>query len=182
MKQCLKCGQEFPIKLEIDGKKRNLQRRKYCLYCSPYGQHNTKQLVQEKPTKNTNSSNQQHICRICQRLHTRRGRVCRSCSTKVRRYLAKQAAVKYLGGKCQRCGWSGSLPAYEFHHIEPSLKEFAIGNVSHRKWELIIKELDKCELLCANCHRIEHSDHNELVKQEASQYKGRLLNFLRGDS
>ncbi|MBW4618770.1 MAG: HNH endonuclease [Cyanosarcina radialis HA8281-LM2] len=164
-----------------------MQRRKYCLHCSPYGQHNTKQLVPKNRTlvrekQTNNSSDRQRICNVCQRLHTRRGRVCRSCSTKVRRYLAKQAAVKYLGGKCQRCGWSGSLPAYEFHHIDPSRKKFTIGNVSHRKWELIVKELDKCELLCANCHRIEHSDHNDLVKQEASQYKGRLFNFLRGDS
>lgn len=44
---------------------------------------------------------------------------------------------------------------------------------------MILQELDKCELLYANCHSVEHSDHSDLVKQEASRYKGRLLNFLR---
>lgn len=45
MPQCEKCGGYFPFLVEINGKKRNLKNRKYCLVCSPFGLHNTKNLV-----------------------------------------------------------------------------------------------------------------------------------------
>jgi formate-dependent nitrite reductase cytochrome c552 subunit len=46
----------------------------------------------------------------------------------------------------------------EFHHLEPSEKDFGIGSKGHtRSFEKIKLELDKCNLLCANCHREEHS-------------------------
>ena len=45
-----------------------------------------------------------------------------------------------------------SFAAMEFHHVNG--KDFSIGNIANRKWEVIKKELDKCELLCSNCHRL----------------------------
>lgn len=70
----------------------------------------------------------------------------------------KQKAVDYLGGKCQRCGYDRCLDALEFHHKDPSEKEFSPAYViMRRKWDIAKKELDKCELLCSNCHREEHS-------------------------
>ena len=51
MPLCRKCETPFPVKKEIDGKVRNLQNRKYCLTCSPFGSGNTKKL--EKPKKET---------------------------------------------------------------------------------------------------------------------------------
>ena len=170
MPTCLYCEKPFPVKIVIDGKQHNLQRRKYCLDCSPFGSRNTRKLVLAKQPPI------EHYCSICGRCTTaRRRRRCQSCCTKIRRYLAKSAAVQYLGGKCQRCGWEGALPAYEFHHLDPNSKVFAIGNVANRKWELIKQELDKCELLCSNCHRIEHSKHDQVLIAEAARYKGRLL-------
>ena len=72
-----------------------------------------------------------------------------SSSRKVERKLR---AVEYKGGKCQRCGYSAYYGALEFHHRDPSQKDFTIGHVN-RKWDNIVAELDKCDLLCANCHR-----------------------------
>ena len=171
---CLYCEKPFSVKSVIDGKERNLQRRKYCLECSAFGSRNTRRLVLDKKPPI------EYYCSICGRCTTaRKRRRCQSCNTKIRRYLAKLAAVEYLGGKCQRCGWKGLLPAYEFHHRDPSNKDFNIGNVANRKWEVILQELEKCELLCANCHRIEHSKHDQVLIAEAAKYKGRLLDIHR---
>jgi len=60
--------------------------------------------------------------------------------------------------KCERCGFKHPA-ALDFHHKDPSQKEFPInyGNFGKRSKEEIMKEIAKCEILCSNCHRIEHS-------------------------
>lgn len=83
---------------------------------------------------------------------------CRACAVEyvdVRRKLIKQKAVDYMGGKCSHCGYSKYVGALEFHHLDPKEKDFGIsGKVLG--WERIKKELEKCTLLCSNCHREEH--------------------------
>lgn len=69
-----------------------------------------------------------------------------------RRAIFKQCVVEYLGGKCATCGYSKCLAALHPHHKDPSQKRFTIGAAKCRRWALVRKELDKCELLCANCH------------------------------
>lgn len=71
-----------------------------------------------------------------------------------RRKKVKQLAVEYKGGLCQICNYSKCIDALEFHHIDPSLKGFGIGAKGYtRSWDKVRNELDKCVLLCANCHR-----------------------------
>lgn len=86
---------------------------------------------------------------------------CAPCQVKLRRYMLKAKAVDFKGGKCQRCGWSGSLCGYDFHHMDPSKKRFLINakTMTTHSWDKIVEELNNCELLCAICHRIEHSDY-----------------------
>jgi hypothetical protein len=68
----------------------------------------------------------------------------------------KVKLILYKGGKCQRCllkynGKNGTV--FQFHHRNPSKKSFGLANqLTNRKWTTIIKEVDKCDLLCANCH------------------------------
>ena len=70
----------------------------------------------------------------------------------------KLEAVKYLGGKCVRCGYNRNVAALVFHHPDPSQKEFAISAKGlTRSWEKVKLELDKCILLCANCHAEVHN-------------------------
>src|SRR5271166_3741002 len=96
-------------------------------------------------------------CRLCDRdLFTSRRKRCGYCNTKIRRIRAKRAAIAYLGGKCMRCDHTYHMAAMEFHHRDPSQKDFTIANVANKKWEVIKAELDKCDLLCSNCHRIHH--------------------------
>lgn len=104
-----------------------------------------------------------YYCRHCGK-HTgkKRGIRCNTCISRIRRYETKKKAVEYLGGKCVRCGYDKHLAALEFHHLEPTGKDFDFGNVKSKKWESIQYELDKCILLCSNCHRIEHSKYDTL--------------------
>lgn len=102
---------------------------------------------------------------------------CGSCNTRIRRYRTKKRGVEYLGGKCVRCNWSGNIAAFEFHHIDNN-KEFNIGSANNKSWDILKKELNKCELLCSNCHRIEHSKYNEddNFMNVVNNYKGRNMN------
>jgi 5-methylcytosine-specific restriction endonuclease McrA len=65
--------------------------------------------------------------------------------------------VEYLGGCCSACGYDKCLNALEFHHINPDEKEFSISKSSSLTLDAIKSELDKCVLLCSNCHREVHN-------------------------
>lgn len=79
-----------------------------------------------------------------------------------KRKIGKRKAIEYLGGKCEICGYCKCDSAFDFHHRDPSLKDKNIANIVHdNSWDKVTKELDKCMLLCANCHRELHSKLNE---------------------
>lgn len=61
------------------------------------------------------------------------------------------------GGKCSYCGYDKCLDALQFHHLDPTEKEFHLGQGRGKKLETIKAELDKCVLLCSNCHIEEHA-------------------------
>lgn len=71
------------------------------------------------------------------------------------RQRMKVQALEYKGFCCQRCGYRRCVNALDFHHIDPSKKEFQIA-AKICSWEKMKTELDKCLLLCANCHREFH--------------------------
>lgn len=64
----------------------------------------------------------------------------------------KARGVAYLGGECVCCGYSRCFASLQYHHVDPSKKEFTIGKKKSLKWESIRQELDKCILVCSNCH------------------------------
>lgn len=71
-----------------------------------------------------------------------------------RRRKVKALAIEYKGGSCQICGYNRYQGALELHHIDRTQKSFALGDKGYtRSWEKVKEELDKCILLCANCHR-----------------------------
>ena len=86
-------------------------------------------------------------------------KICTNNATKSRQRELKKEAVAYLGGKCLDCGCSGHPAIFDFHHLDSSLKEFTIGHSKLLSLEKIKYELDKCILLCANCHRIRHAKY-----------------------
>lgn len=71
-----------------------------------------------------------------------------------RRRKIKAMAITYKGGCCQICGYSKFQGALDLHHLNPKEKTFSIGEKGYtRSWERVRLELDKCMLVCANCHR-----------------------------
>lgn len=71
-----------------------------------------------------------------------------------RRRKVKAMAIEYKGGKCQVCGYSNYQGALDLHHTNSDEKSFSIGHKGYtRSWERVKSELDKCILVCANCHR-----------------------------
>jgi hypothetical protein len=92
-----------------------------------------------------------------------------------RRRRIREKAIDYKGRHCQICGYSKCPEALEFHHLESNGKEFGISDKGYtRSWKRIAAELDKCVLLCANCHREVHSGlqlPREIVVEKTGEFR-----------
>lgn len=74
-----------------------------------------------------------------------------------RRKKVREMAIKYKGEKCVLCGYNKCIQALEFHHIKNDGKDFGISAKGYTSsWKRVKEELDKCILVCANCHREIH--------------------------
>ena len=76
--------------------------------------------------------------------------------------LRRSKAKSYLGEECRYCGKDDTL---EFDHIDKSTKEYeiSVGIAQHIAWDKLVIELDKCQLLCHDCHK-EKSDKEQSVE------------------
>jgi len=75
-----------------------------------------------------------------------------------RRKKLKQMAVEHGGGGCQLCSYNKCTRALEFHHLDPAEKDFSLSATGTTKsWIRIKAEIEKCILVCANCHREIHA-------------------------
>ena len=87
---------------------------------------------------------------------------CKACtnSYSVNRWVQRKInAIQYKGDSCADCGISyPEFPyvIFDFHHLDPTEKDVDWTKLRLRAWESIKLELDKCVLLCSNCHRIRH--------------------------
>ena len=167
---CQSCGKSFPHYLKIDGKWKKFAGRSYCLECSPPGGGNRRKI---KNYTMIDGIEHKH-CKSCQiwkpltEFYTHVGKrgqlipaaACGICKRKENKDISqgfKQKAVAYKGGKCLDCGIIHPFYVYDFHHRDPKEKDFELS-LSFRKyaWADVCLELDKCDLLCANCHRTRH--------------------------
>lgn len=69
-----------------------------------------------------------------------------------RRQLERIRAIKLKSG-CMDCGYAEHPDALEFDHREGTVKHFEIAK-SMLKWSLLEAEMEKCDVVCANCHRV----------------------------
>jgi hypothetical protein len=80
----------------------------------------------------------------------------------------KLQAIEYYGGKCIRCGYSKCAAALSFHHRDRATKKYEPSWMIPRvslTWEEKYQELDKCDLVCLNCHHEIHEEERLALKQ-----------------
>lgn len=58
---------------------------------------------------------------------------------------------------CELCGYNKNIAALEFHHFEDEIKDYEISNMSSMSEKTLSTEIEKCALLCSNCHREYHN-------------------------
>jgi hypothetical protein len=138
-KKCLKCGEYIPRVITIDGKKRNLQKRKFCLICSPFGKHNTKKI---------------HLITNKEKINKR--------AWKKRKIRVINGVYSIVGTSCWVCNYDKGMhgqPIMDFHHVNKEKKCFGLSatNIVGMGWKKVWEEIQKCVLLCCRCHREYHA-------------------------
>ena len=152
MKECKKCQGEIQKYLWIEGTKKNLQNRKFCLTCSPWGQHNTRDL------SDLNKVHKYHVkCAECNREFNapqKRRAQCISCYFNAKKKKRINEVKEIVGCKCWFCEYDRTWNNLAFHHVNPDEK---VMNLTSREltgysWKKVLTELKKCVLCCHNCH------------------------------
>jgi 5-methylcytosine-specific restriction endonuclease McrA len=93
----------------------------------------------------------------------------------LRRKKIRSMALEYGGGKCVLCGYKTCIQALEFHHLDSKGKDFGVSAKGYtRSWDKVKKEIDKCALLCANCHRETHAGITQLSVVRRTEKQGEL--------
>ena len=79
--------------------------------------------------------------------------------------LRKLECIRIKGGCCKNCGYNSNSAVLQFHHRDPENKTFNLDSrkLSNTEWSSILSELDKCELLCSNCHIELHYPDKRMV-------------------
>lgn len=85
-------------------------------------------------------------------------------SQTMRSYVRKLALIEMSGGGCKECDYKKNIAALQFHHRDSNEKKFPLDarHLSNKKWELILEEHKKCDLLCGNCHSEHHHPEMEI--------------------
>jgi glutamate/tyrosine decarboxylase-like PLP-dependent enzyme len=103
-------------------------------------------------------------CNCCQRdikYKENQIKLCTNCKRKSKRLAYRISAANYKNNECEICGLKRNtlddLNIFDFHHKDRSTKSFELGDkIESKNWEVVKQELDKCMMLCANCHRKQH--------------------------
>ena len=169
MPTCDHCGVTFPNRMVIGGKVRVVSTRRFCLTCSPFGSRNTRSSLTARTSPHTKVCSRCRRERAIEEFYARRDRngvtpYCKACYQAIdrdRQQRIKAALVQTAGGKCTRCGYSRCLAALEFHHRDPTQKDPSLFRNKHRRARIddaVRAELEKCDLVCSNCHRELHAE------------------------
>lgn len=119
---------------------------------------------------------------------------CMQCArdkTNYSRWAQKIKAINYLGGKCIKCqNKFENISIYDFHHKENKIIEISQLIAKNKKFESFIDELNKCELLCANCHCELHDEEIKYIEmktynshymvQKRIEQKNKIIQLLGG--
>jgi ferredoxin-like protein FixX len=136
MKICIDCNQELELNLFPYDKSRN-RYLSVCKPCTSIRTQNYRKLNPKKWRKYDKNRNEN----------------------------VKSIINEWKEGGCVKCGET-RVWTLDAHHIDPSKKEYAIGDISHGPNKVRL-ELDKCVVLCSNCHR----DFHYLEKKDGINIK-----------
>ena len=103
-------------------------------------------------------------CYECSGESTRLDNETRKHQKTILRNNMKKQAVKLLGGKCCVCGYDRCIDALEFHHKNPSIKEFKLGAGNTMPWKEYNSEALECMLVSSNCHKEIHYKLGYIIK------------------
>lgn len=109
-------------------------------------------------SKELNGSKKLYCSRVCK--NTQSNQKFNSYKSQQQRGRKRKLnLIKMKGGCCELCGYSKNSAALQFHHEDPTKKEHGldIRKLSNSTWESCVSELEKCKLLCANCHLETHN-------------------------
>ena len=123
-------------------------------FCNAHYLRSRKGNDMEKPVQAKSNS----VCMECESKINNKGgwNRCSKHYKLARQKAIKTALVEALGGECASCNGKFPLEVYDFHHVGE--KDFNPSYViSNGSIESIVEEINKCVLLCANCHRIHHA-------------------------
>ena len=109
------------------------------------------------------------------------------CRQQARGVARKRRLVAEHGGGCTRCGYRRNYAALEWHHVVPSSKAFNLDlrALSNRRFAVILAEIEKCVLLCANCHADLHNPKHRIEESRMATrgaYGGSLRHCARVSS
>jgi hypothetical protein len=108
-------------------------------------------------------------------------KICFAEYTFKKRFNFKINALEYKGNCCESCGYNKDITALEFHHKNPAQKEINPAKLYHKPWDFAKEELDKCSVLCSNCHREEHhrlDQKKKLEKEFSTNFTSSFSNFI----
>ena len=143
------CKRKIPRRVKINGTYRSLQHRKFCLKCSPFGAHNTRKNPLVKSSRPTVNGKRSPYSKWSEEAkEDMRARLWWKGRNR------KVKLLKMKGDKCEHCGYNKTFRVLTFHHKDPSKKNFGLDSrtIMTRKWDELVEEVNKCRLLCLNCH------------------------------
>jgi len=192
IRNCKKCGERIPYSKTIDGKRRDLKNRKFCIGCSPYKEKKERKVFCRKCGAKVPSTirigdsikniGNRRFCTDCSPygMHNTRKDIDRKSRNgrysewhedekaasraegKAARDNRKQTLVELSGGSCIKCGYSKCLRALSFHHRNPEEKSFELSKANLRKPWELILEEHKKCDLL--CVRCHCEIEDELIK------------------
>lgn len=170
MKECTRCGEDKELENFHKTKRSSDGHKSQCKQCVGNYYNGNKDTIRKKQNE-WYEANREHRIKYIRKYRLDRpekfpnvtGNTRDCSSSNVRRASRKEFCVSYKGGSCEDCGLTTKhYSVYDFHHTDPSTKSFGIaGRGRGVKMETLKEELDKCVMICANCHRIRHHENKE---------------------
>ncbi len=159
IKKCESCGKEFIDRTDNQNAK----------YCSKKCKHLT---YNQLPSVNAyrkewHEKNKERISLMHKKYYEENKEEILTKRNEGRRRIKEEFLEKYKRAKCcAYCGWKKHPEILQFHHKDRSKKEFTIGNIrpTGKYAELIKKEMEKCVLICPNCHALLHLKERQKKK------------------